>query len=67
MASSAGAGGAPLIDQLKPGGRLVAPIGSLRTGQQLRVIEKHKDGSTTDLIVLPVAFVPFERGPVRHA
>jgi len=58
---------APLIDQLKPGGRLVAPIGSVGRGQNLRVIEKRKDGSTTERVVLPVAFVPFERGPVRRS
>jgi protein-L-isoaspartate(D-aspartate) O-methyltransferase len=46
-----------LIDQLKPGGRLVIPVGPL-VAQELQVIEKGADGriSTTD--VAAVRFVP---------
>ena len=47
---------AALIDQLKPGGRLVAPVGT--TDQWLQVIEKTRDGRITKRTVLPVKFVP---------
>ena len=48
----------PLIDQLKPGGRLVVPVGSQASGQSLLVIEKKHDGSVTRRNVLAVRFVP---------
>ncbi len=46
-----------LIDQLKPGGRLVMPVGD-RHGQQLTLAEKRADGSIERHLLLPVAFVP---------
>ncbi len=49
----------PLIEQLKPGGRLVAPVGSAFLGQELRVIEKRADGSLRTTRSAPVRFVPF--------
>jgi protein-L-isoaspartate(D-aspartate) O-methyltransferase len=48
----------PLIDQLKPGGRLVIPVGEAWTGQSLMVIHKQADGTLSRKHVLPVAFVP---------
>jgi protein-L-isoaspartate(D-aspartate) O-methyltransferase len=48
----------PLIEQLKPGGRIVIPIGEPWTGQNLLVVEKRPDGSLSRTSVLPVAFVP---------
>lgn len=48
----------PLIDQLKPGGRLVVPVGSQGSGQSLLVIEKKSDGSIARRNVLAVRFVP---------
>jgi protein-L-isoaspartate(D-aspartate) O-methyltransferase len=51
----------PLLDQLRPGGRLVIPVGKLWEGQQLLVIEKKPDGSTTTRQTLPVRFVPLTR------
>jgi protein-L-isoaspartate(D-aspartate) O-methyltransferase len=47
-----------LIDQLKPGGRLVAPVGEGPYGQDLVVLEKSASGRVTTRKVLPVAFVP---------
>jgi protein-L-isoaspartate(D-aspartate) O-methyltransferase len=48
---------AALVDQLKPGGRMVIPTG--RAGSQhLRVVEKRDDGSIRVRSVAPVAFVP---------
>jgi protein-L-isoaspartate(D-aspartate) O-methyltransferase len=48
----------PLIDQLKPGGRLVVPVGTLAGGQSLLVIEKRPDGTLARRTVLAVRFVP---------
>ena len=47
-----------LIDQLRPGGRLVAPIGEAFLGQDLVVLEKSGSGRISTRKVLPVAFVP---------
>jgi protein-L-isoaspartate(D-aspartate) O-methyltransferase len=48
-----------LIEQLKPGGRLVIPVGKLF--QELMVITKNADGSTTRKDIVPVQFVPLTR------
>jgi protein-L-isoaspartate(D-aspartate) O-methyltransferase len=50
---------APLIDQLKPGGRLVIPVGERYGSQLLKVITKDVSGKLTEHDVLPVGFVPF--------
>ena len=47
-----------LIDQLKPGGRLVVPVGGQSAGQSLLVVEKQPDGKVTRRTVLAVRFVP---------
>ncbi|HXK57914.1 MAG TPA: protein-L-isoaspartate(D-aspartate) O-methyltransferase [Gammaproteobacteria bacterium] len=49
---------APLIGQLKPGGRMVIPIGGGFQVQQLMLIEKLKDGGIKTRQLLPVRFVP---------
>jgi protein-L-isoaspartate(D-aspartate) O-methyltransferase len=48
-----------LIDELKPGGKLVAPEGV--GDQDLIVIEKSASGKTTRRSVIPVRFVPMVR------
>jgi protein-L-isoaspartate(D-aspartate) O-methyltransferase len=48
----------PLIEQLKPGGRLVVPVGAQAAGQSLLLIEKRSDGTLTRRNVLAVRFVP---------
>jgi len=48
----------PLIDQLKPGGRMVIPVGGASDVQQLLLVEKQSDGRTTTRRTLPVRFVP---------
>lgn len=48
----------PLIEQLKPGGRMVIPVGPPFTVQQLLLITKNQDGTIQTLLLLPVAFVP---------
>ena len=47
-----------LIEQLKPGGVLVMPVGGSHFGQSLRVIRKSTDYHLDERDVLPVAFVP---------
>ena len=51
----------PLVDQLKPGGRLVIPVGGRFGVQELMVIDKKADGSTTTRRTIPVRFVPLTR------
>jgi protein-L-isoaspartate(D-aspartate) O-methyltransferase len=51
----------PLVDQLKPGGRLVIPIGGQWQVQELHVIEKKADGSTVTRRTIAVRFVPLTR------
>jgi len=48
----------PLIQQLKPGGRMVIPVGSRFMVQQLLLIEKDEQGELTTRQILPVRFVP---------
>ncbi|WP_244438547.1 protein-L-isoaspartate(D-aspartate) O-methyltransferase [Hyphomicrobium nitrativorans] len=48
-----------LIEQLKPGGRLVIPVGEI--WQDLMVLTKNADGTTTRTTVVPVRFVPLTR------
>jgi protein-L-isoaspartate(D-aspartate) O-methyltransferase len=48
-----------LIEQLKPGGRLVIPVGDFE--QELVVVEKLADGTTRKREVIPVRFVPLTR------
>ena len=47
-----------LVDQLKPGGRMVLPVGTQYAAQNLTVVIKQADGGYTTEEVLPVAFVP---------
>ena len=47
-----------LIRQLKPGGRLVIPLGGRWLTQQLMEISKDEEGNITEKTVLPVSFVP---------
>lgn len=47
-----------LVEQLKPGGRLVIPVGGQGSQQTLLLVEKRADGTTTRRNVLTVRFVP---------
>ncbi len=52
-----------LLEQLGPGGLLVAPIGPQSdAGQDLRVVERRPDGTLTEQSVIPVRFVPMTGG-----
>jgi len=48
----------PLIQQLKPGGHMVIPVGSRFLTQQLVLASKSKSGRMTTKQILPVRFVP---------
>jgi protein-L-isoaspartate(D-aspartate) O-methyltransferase len=57
---------APLVAQLKAGGKMVVPVGVRPGHQELLLIEKQLDGSTTRRVVLPVRFVPLTGPGVRE-
>lgn len=48
----------PLIEQLKPGGRMIIPVGPPFQIQTLLLVEKRRDGSITQRSLMSVAFVP---------
>ena len=50
----------PLIDQLAPGGLLVAPVGPQGAPQWMTIVEKTADG-VVERRTIPVQFVPFTR------
>ncbi|MBU3735993.1 MAG: protein-L-isoaspartate(D-aspartate) O-methyltransferase [Methylobacterium sp.] len=52
----------PLLDQLKPGGRMVIPVGAPYAVQQLWLIEKSGDGHSHRKRVTEVRFVPLTGG-----
>jgi len=51
-----------LIAQLKPGGRMVIPVGADGWAQHLKVITRRADGGYDERNVLPVRFVPLVPG-----
>ena len=51
----------PLVQQLKPGGRLVVPVGTAFGPQFLTLVEKTTDGQVTSRQMLAVRFVPLTR------
>jgi protein-L-isoaspartate(D-aspartate) O-methyltransferase len=52
-----------LVDQLKPGGRLVAPVGPAGGEQELVVLDKDAQGEVRSMSVIGVRFVPMVREP----
>ena len=51
----------PLVEQLKPGGRMILPVGRPWSSQELVLVEKSPEGEIRQRSVLPVAFVPLRR------
>ncbi|MEQ1772621.1 MAG: protein-L-isoaspartate(D-aspartate) O-methyltransferase [Burkholderiales bacterium] len=51
-----------LVEQLKPGGKLVIPVGAQGSHQELLLITKSADGKTQTRHVLAVRFVPLTGG-----
>ena len=59
VTAAAGEGIPPdLVAQLRPGGRMVVPVGKGRFAQQLMLVTKDAEGRVSEKSVLPVAFVP---------
>ena len=52
----------PLIRQLKPGGRIVIPVGAAFLTQHLMLVENNADGTIVTKQILPVRFVPLTGG-----
>jgi protein-L-isoaspartate(D-aspartate) O-methyltransferase len=52
----------PLVKQLKPGGRMVIPVGTQFLTQYLMLVEKNPDGTVSSKQLLPVRFVPLTGG-----
>ena len=48
----------PLLQQLKPGGRMLIPVGSRYATQKLVLISREADGTIRTREILPVTFVP---------
>ena len=48
----------PLIKQLKPGGRMIIPVGSRFMVQQLLLVTKDPTNKVTTRQIMPVSFVP---------
>jgi protein-L-isoaspartate(D-aspartate) O-methyltransferase len=53
---------AALLAQLKPGGRMVIPVGAAGGVQELLLVTKAADGSVREKRVIPVRFVPLVPG-----
>ncbi len=63
VTAAAGEGIPPdLVAQLRPGGRMVVPVGQGRFAQNLILVTKDEAGRVTQKSVLPVAFVPLVTG-----
>jgi protein-L-isoaspartate(D-aspartate) O-methyltransferase len=55
----------PLVEQLKPGGRMVIPVGEVHGEQSLLLVQKNADGKVTTRNVGAVVFVPLTREPAK--
>ncbi len=55
----------PLFEQLKPGGKMVIPVGGQFETQRLLLVKKGADGRRTSETLSLVRFVPFLRGSPR--
>jgi protein-L-isoaspartate(D-aspartate) O-methyltransferase len=53
----------PLVAQLRPGARMVIPVGGVFALQHLLLLEKLADGGVRSRQTLPVRFVPLTGGP----
>ncbi len=51
----------PLLDQLKPGGRMVIPVGGVYAVQDLMLITKDASSKVVKESIIPVRFVPLLR------
>ncbi len=51
----------PLIEQLKPGGRMIIPVGGAAWTQELVLLTKDSQGTVSRENLMPVRFVPLTR------
>lgn len=63
VTAAAGSIPPPLIEQLKPGGRMIIPLGSELQAQRLMMLTKEPGGTLKTEYLLPVRFVPLTGGP----
>ncbi|WP_309092228.1 protein-L-isoaspartate(D-aspartate) O-methyltransferase [Phenylobacterium sp.] len=56
----------PLVEQLKPGGRMVIPVGPSQQLQQLTVVTKDARGAVRTTRLGPVLFVPLQEDARRR-
>ena len=61
MTAAAGHVPPPLVQQLKPGGRMVIPVGTVFGPQFLTLVDKTTAGQITTRQILAVRFVPLAR------
>jgi protein-L-isoaspartate(D-aspartate) O-methyltransferase len=54
-----------LIEQLRPGGKLVIPVGQPYMSQHLLLVEKDKEGHIETSDILAVAFVPLQEDNIE--
>lgn len=52
-----------LVQQLKPGGKLIAPVGKSPLDQELLLVTKASNGKIATRSILPVRFVPMVKPP----
>ncbi|MGK9169200.1 protein-L-isoaspartate(D-aspartate) O-methyltransferase [Inquilinus limosus] len=55
----------PLVHQLKPGGRMVIPVGPPFMTQNLMLVTKDGEGKVRTEVLLPVSFVPLTGAGAR--
>ncbi len=57
----------PLLEQLKPGGRMITPVGPAHAAQELVLTHKNDAGRITHRHVMGVAFVPLVRSEAEQS
>ena len=55
-----------LVAQLKPGGRMIIPVGERLATQKLTMVEKDSSGKVSSRALIPVAFVPLIEKAARE-
>lgn len=56
----------PLVRQLKPGAKMIIPVGSAYFVQQLILVERNLNGEVSSEMIMPVRFVPLTGGHPRR-